>query len=110
MSDEITLLAQEIADRGAFFKTTKWYLFGSVVKGNPCPSDFDILVIYRDSSDTVEIRARLADLGLTRPIHLLFMTEAEERETGFIRAQSCVELSCPFLSERSKAHAATNEI
>jgi predicted nucleotidyltransferase len=92
VSGEITLLAQEIANRGAFFTTTRWYIFGSVVRGSRAPSDFDILVIYRDSLDTVEIRTRLTDLNLIRPIHLLFMTEAEEQETGFIRAQSCVEL------------------
>lgn len=95
MTDEIRALALEIANRGAFLTTTRWYIFGSAARGNPSPSDFDLLVIYRDASDAVEIRARLADLGLMRPIHFLFMTELEEKETGFIKAQSCVELSSP---------------
>lgn len=98
MTDEIALLAQEIAKRGAFFKTTRWYIFGSVTKGSRSPSDFDILVIYRDLSDTVEIRKRLTDLELIRPIHLLFMTKEEEKETGFISGQSCVELIAPPVS------------
>lgn len=98
MTDEIALLTQEIAKRGAFFTATRWYVFGSVTKGSRSPSDFDILVIYRDSSETVEIRKRLTDLELIRPIHLLFMTEAEVEETGFISGQSCVELFAPQVS------------
>lgn len=94
MSDEITLLAQEFANRGAFFATTRWFMFGSAARGSRSPSDFDILVIYQVSSDITEIRKRIEDLELKRPIHLLFMTEAEEDETGFIGAQSCIELSC----------------
>ena len=99
MSDEIAALAQEIANRGAFFATTRWYIFGSAVRGVRPPSDFDILVIYRDPAETVAIRARMADLELIRPMHFLFMTEAEEKETRFIRTQFCVELNSPLPAE-----------
>lgn len=79
-------VAESVAKDG---KTTRWYVFGSGVhRKASAPNDLDILVIYDDLAVATSLRKTLGTLPL--PLHVLFLTEAEEREFDFIELQRAV--------------------
>ena len=66
----------------------QWYLFGSILTQPGVPKDIDILVIYDSEYSPNAVRKSLAELSLLAPLHLLFMTNDEEREFNFIESQN----------------------
>ena len=62
-----------------------WYLFGSVLHGECSPIDIDLLAVVGSVRDGVELRAAMSEWLRANPIHLVIMTEAELRETNFIK-------------------------
>lgn len=92
MNPDVAWLREKAAACGALLESTKWYVFGSVLKVYPSCSDIDVLIIYKTTGDVARIRASVVKLELERPIHLLFMTEQEEREVNFISSESCIEI------------------
>lgn len=89
---EILQEAERIADDipGA---TPRWYGYGSYFKGQHPFGDIDVLVICPTNADSIVIRAKTADLCARWPIHLVIMTEDEEKETNFVASEGCVILS-----------------
>jgi predicted nucleotidyltransferase len=70
---------------------TTWYMFGSFLRCPSTASDIDILVKCESDETAVLVRQEVADLCITAPIHLLLLTSEEESETGFIRAEGCMQ-------------------
>lgn len=81
------LLAKNVFSRGV-----TCYLFGSITGRGTALSDIDLLIIYEDMDAIISIRDDLAPFCLERPIHLIFMTEAEALETNFIELVRCVKI------------------
>jgi predicted nucleotidyltransferase len=69
-----------------------WYGFGSYFKGQDSFGDIDILVICPTTADSIVIRTKTADLCARWPLHLVIMTEDEQRETGFVASEGCMML------------------
>jgi predicted nucleotidyltransferase len=90
--DDLKWLVEAIESSGTLPARTVWYLFGSVLRNNTPSRDIDVLILYEDWEDVRLVRKRLDKLELDRPLHLLFMTFAEEAELNFIRSEYCVEI------------------
>ena len=69
-----------------------WYGFGSYFKGQDSFGDIDILVICPTTADAIAIRIKTANLCGLWPLHLVIMTEDEQRQTGFVTSEGCVML------------------
>lgn len=92
MTDEARWVCEKLVGQDLCPDGTRWYIFGSASRDASCPSDVDILVIYEDPAHASIVRARLAELELMRPLHLIFMTVGEEKESGFIASERAVEV------------------
>ena len=69
-----------------------WYGFGSYFKGQDSFGDIDILVVCPTAADAIVIRAKTEGLCARWPLHLVLMTEDEQRETGFVASEGCMML------------------
>jgi hypothetical protein len=69
-----------------------WYGFGSYFNEQGPFGDIDILVTCPTTADAILIREQAEDLCDQWPLHLVIMTEDEQRETGFVSSQGCVRL------------------
>lgn len=73
-------------------KGTTWCLFGSVLDGGVGASDIDLLILYRDPSQAMDVRKALSRFANERPIHLLLLTYQEDEEVGFRDQEECWEV------------------
>lgn len=69
-----------------------WYGFGSYFKDQDSFGDIDILVVCPTTADAIAVRIKAEDLCARWPVHLVIMTEDEQRETGFVSSEGCVVL------------------
>ena len=69
-----------------------WYLFGSIVRRDPLPSDVDLLIVYKDDADAVTLRRGLANLSHFLPLHVLLLRKDEEKELDFIREEKALRI------------------
>ncbi|AXG69054.1 hypothetical protein KORDIASMS9_01273 [Kordia sp. SMS9] len=60
----------------------RFYVFGSSLKSHKEQNDIDILIIYKNAQEPKMIRELLDASHL--PIDMVFFTEEEEEELGFI--------------------------
>lgn len=70
----------------------EWYLFGSFAANHAASSDIDVLAVHPRSVDSRLVRAESACLCTDLPVHLLIMTDDEERELNFVASQRCVRV------------------
>jgi predicted nucleotidyltransferase len=70
----------------------EWYLFGSIIRHEPLPSDVDLLIVYKNDSDARVLRRGLEHLSRFFPLHLLLLRKDEESELNFVNEQkaSCI--------------------
>src|SRR5467141_400709 len=69
-----------------------WYGFGSYFEGQELSNDIDILVVCSTSADANLVRAKMEEICVSWPVHLVIMTEDEQRETSFVASEGCVML------------------
>jgi predicted nucleotidyltransferase len=65
----------------------EWYLFGSIIRHEPLPSDVDLLIVYKNDVDARILRHGLAPLSQFFPLHLLLLRKDEETELNFVNEQ-----------------------
>lgn len=68
------------------------YLFGSVLHGDPAPSDVDLLLLYSDPDAEKRARGALGRLWMGRPAHLISLTPDEAAHYDFIERTEAVRL------------------
>lgn len=68
------------------------YLFGSIVRESLHISDVDLLLIYREATELAEAREVFLELALRVPLHVVALTESEERELSFVHKQGAVKV------------------
>jgi predicted nucleotidyltransferase len=76
-----------------------WYLFGSIIRRDPLPSDVDLLIVYEKDADARVLRRGLAHRSRFFPLHLLLLRKDEENELHFVNEQKAL---CIFLHRREK--------
>ena len=74
---------------------TRWYLFGSFARNPAAATDIDVLVVCKSHEDAIRVRYEVQSICLDWPLHLLLMTEREERQTNFIYSEKCAPLVMP---------------
>ena len=98
----MTLAPEQIAVRALYeemqrirarAQNSRWYLFGSITTTKRPVGDIDLLVVCRTAADCTTVRAELASICALFPIHLLLMTQSEEKEVKFIQGESAVEIT-----------------
>lgn len=82
---EAERLARQLPEAG-------WYGFGSYFKGQGSFSDIDVLVVCPSTTDTIFVRVETKRICARWPLHLVIMTEDEQRETGFVASEGCIML------------------
>jgi predicted nucleotidyltransferase len=70
----------------------RWYLFGSIVRRHPLPSDVDLLIVYEKDDDARALRRGLDHLCQSFPLHLLLLRQDEEREVHFVDEQKALRI------------------
>jgi hypothetical protein len=68
------------------------FAFGSLLNADTWPADVDLLVLYENAADVDLVRALLAPLSSAMPLHVLFLTSAEEAQLRFVEGEKCVPL------------------
>ncbi len=77
---------------GSIANGTEWHLFGSVNKGDPYPSDIDLMIFCENDLQSDKLRY-LIDLDSFRlPIHLSLLTfdEAKVINAAFVQRSTAV--------------------
>jgi predicted nucleotidyltransferase len=92
MSALLELIHAEASRIGAMVTSSRWYLFGSLLKDKRPVSDIDLLVVCATAGDCSAVRLELGAACSEYPIHLLLMTFDEEGEVKFIQGQDAVPL------------------
>lgn len=69
------------------FAGLKVFLFGSILSEQSTISDVDVLVLYESEALLPEVKSRLAALGMSMPIDVMFMTFTEEQYLDFVKQQ-----------------------
>jgi predicted nucleotidyltransferase len=72
--------------------SAEWYLFGSVVRGVPLPSDIDLLIVYSTPGDARELREGLKSYSASVPLHLFMLRKDEENELQFVRQERAIRI------------------
>jgi hypothetical protein len=88
----ITEILQEIERITRGLPEASWYGFGSYFNKQGAFGDIDILVVCSNNRDAATIRANTENICASWPLHLVIMTEDEQRETGFVAFERCVIL------------------
>jgi predicted nucleotidyltransferase len=67
---------------------TKLYLFGSCLSDSGTPHDLDVLLVYRDGElGSAHLLAESIREILEHGVHLLVLSDTEERELAFIASE-----------------------
>ena len=83
--EEVRVLAHRVP-------LTKWYGFGSYFKTEEPFGDIDVLAVCPTTEDAVVVRAGTQHICARWPMHLVIMTEDEEKETNFVVSGQCVPM------------------
>lgn len=67
------------------------YMFGSSLTG--LGVDFDILIVGQSGDRLTLLNSELKIAGKELPLDVLYMLQAEAKETGFVNRVGCVALS-----------------
>lgn len=70
----------------------RWYLFGSILRVPENANDVDLLLVTDSTARAVELRKRLHETGMPEPLHLITMTQSEEKMLHFIGNVAAVEI------------------
>ena len=72
------------------------YLFGSVLALNKIPSDIDVLIIYSEYSNTIQMQIKEFEKRLESesglPIDLTILSFEEEHQVGFLGKVNAIRL------------------
>jgi predicted nucleotidyltransferase len=71
---------------------SSWYLFGSVIRHDPLPSDVDLLIVYENDADASAFRRGLENFSRFFPLHLLLLRKDEEEELRFVDEQKTLRI------------------
>ena len=78
----------EIAEKlGSVCNGSEWYLFGSVARCSPSPSDIDLMILCIDDHQADTLRRVIDADALALPIHLCLLTFDEAREIDAVQIQ-----------------------
>jgi hypothetical protein len=69
-----------------------WYGFGSFFMGQESFGDIDILIVCPTIAAVLLVRTMTEEMCVRWPVHLVIMTEDEQRETGFVASEGCMML------------------
>jgi predicted nucleotidyltransferase len=88
----IEYLRVEVATVSREIPNTTCFLFGSAAINALAASDVDVLILCSGDEEAITVRQKLAGTCLHFPLHLLVVTQEEERELNFIATQSCLRI------------------
>jgi hypothetical protein len=71
---------------------TRWYGFGSYFETEAPFGDIDVLAVCPTTDDAVVVRTATQHICARWPLHLVIMTEDEEKETNFVVSEQCVAM------------------
>ncbi|MGF6486529.1 nucleotidyltransferase domain-containing protein [Pseudomonas frederiksbergensis] len=79
---------REMADRiGIASAGSEWYLFGSVARDDPRPSDIDLMILCVDDAQADALRKAIDPEAFSLPIHLCLLRFDEAYEVNAIEVQ-----------------------
>jgi hypothetical protein len=91
--DELVSTIKGLAVRiNANVGEASWYLFGSAQEGLSNALDIDLLVVCQTDNIADAVRRAVDVDQFARPIHLSILTQAEEAEVRFVKAQGCIQV------------------
>lgn len=82
-----TFLLPALSSLDAEISRVKLYIFGSILQPDSIVNDIDILVVYEFSSELDRIRYALDIVSHRFPMHITYMSTAEETQFDFVRQQ-----------------------
>ncbi len=92
---EIENVIQELKAIGVLLATNSnafsCYIFGSALTVN-YPNDIDILVLYDNIKQLENFKEYVKTVSKIYPIHLIYLTFAEEKELNFIQEQNAEQV------------------
>lgn len=71
---------------------SEWYLFGSVARCSPSPSDIDLMILCIDNHQADTLRIIIDPDALAVPIHLCLLTFDEAQEIDAVRVQDAQKI------------------
>jgi len=90
--EALTEILQEAQRLAAELPQAVWYGFGSYFNRPDSFGDIDILVVCPTTTDAILLRAKTTEICMRWPLHLVIMTEDEQRETAFVISERCIVL------------------
>ena len=85
---EVIAALCEIAEKiGPVCAGSEWYLFGSVARESPAPSDIDLMILCTDDLQADTLREAIDQDALILPIHLCLLTFDEAEEINAVQLQ-----------------------
>ncbi len=88
----LKLIRAEASRIAGIVTSSRWHLFGSILKDKRPINDIDLLVVCANAGDCGAVRLELGATCSEYPIHLLLMTFDEESEVKFIEGQDAITL------------------
>jgi len=91
--EEVVIAVCEIAEKlGSACSGSEWYLFGSVARCSPSPSDIDLMILCIDNHQADTLRSIIDPDALAVPIHLCLLTFDEAREIDAVHVQGAQKI------------------
>ena len=95
----LSTLSAELKDNELILsRKAKIYVFGSVLRKSSAVSDIDIAVILKPGIDPESVKTSLDAVGRYFPLDVIYMTEVEEGEFGFLEGQQAVNIFDEWLT------------
>jgi predicted nucleotidyltransferase len=83
----------EIAEKlGSICIGSEWYLFGSVARCSPSPSDIDLMILCISDQQADTLRRAIDPDALAVPIHLCLFTFDEAQEIDAVQVQGAEKI------------------
>ncbi len=83
----------EIAETlGSICNGSEWYLFGSVARCSPSPSDIDLMILCISDQQADTLRRAIDPDVLAVPIHLCLFTFDEAQEIDAVQVQGAEKI------------------
>jgi hypothetical protein len=103
--DAIEALIDIASSIGSACTGSEWYLFGSIARDAPAPSDIDLMILCVDHAQADLLRASIDTDALYLPIDLSLLTFEEAAEIDAIGQQKAQKF---FPKERSTQEKGTD--
>lgn len=89
MTREQTIASiQRLAEQlGALSKGSEWFIFGSVMRGDPNAADIDLMILCSSDTQADALRRAIDPDSLSLPIDLAFLTYSEAQEVNAVEVQ-----------------------